>query len=252
MRDPASAHRVYLGTTRRGNEYLDGGVAYPRYVDLAKWTTSFSRVAQMTEQSLAVGGGADTREMQVGAVSASFFEFFDAPPVIGRYFTAAEDAVPNGTAVAVLAYWYWQSQFGGRREAVGSTIRIGPLVYTIIGVAPAGFAGLWPDQPPVAYIPITSDAGARDFASRGRWWENYGLVWASMIAQRKPGVSIATANADLSRAYVRSYVAQIALNARTTPLDLPSRAPSSHRFFPIAARTRRISPRSPRGSAAWR
>jgi predicted permease len=220
LRDPASAHRVYLGTTRRGKEHLDNGLAYARYVDLAKWTTSFSRFAQITEQALAVGGGADTREMQIGAVSASFFDFFDAPPATGRYFTVADDAVPNGTPVAVLAYSYWQVQFGGRRDAVGSTIRIGPLAYTIIGVAPAGFVGLWPDQPPVAYIPITSYAGARGFQIRGQWWDNYGLVWSSTIAQRKPGVSVATANADLSQAYVRSYGAQIAVDKRATPLEL--------------------------------
>ena len=42
--------------------------------------------------------------MNVGVVSASFFGFFDAPPALGRYFNAAEDQPPNGTAVAVLGY----------------------------------------------------------------------------------------------------------------------------------------------------
>jgi len=31
--------------------------------------------------------GDAAREMNIGVVSASFFGFFDAPPVIGRYFT---------------------------------------------------------------------------------------------------------------------------------------------------------------------
>ncbi len=220
LRDAAMTHRVYLGTTRRGTEYLDSGFGYARYVDLARWTRSFARVAEITEPSLAVGGGADTRELKVAAVTASFFDFFDAPAVAGRYFTPAEDAVPSGTPVAVVAYSYWQAQFGGRRDAVGSTIRIGALAYTIVGVAPAGFVGLWADQPPVAYIPITSYAGAQAWLVQSQWWSNYGLRFADVIAQRVPGASIAAANADLSQAYVRSYEAEIAANKRAAPREL--------------------------------
>ena len=207
LREPHAAHRVYLGRTIRGKEDVTNWLAYANYVDFAKWTTSFSRFALIAPHSLAVGGGADVREMQVGAVSSSFFDFFDARPALGRYFTAAEDAIPNGSPVAVLSYSYWQMRFGGRRDALGSSVRIGPLEYTVIGVAPAGFAGLWPDQPPVAYIPLTSYAGTLDFQITGRWWESYGASRFSMIAQRKPGVTIAAANADLSQAYVRSYQA---------------------------------------------
>ena len=223
LRDAAMTHRVYLGTTRRGTEYLENGFGYARYVDLAKWTRSFARVAEVTEPKLAVGGGGtDTREMQIAAVTASFFDFFDAPAVAGRYFTAAEDALPSGTAVAVLAYSYWQAQFGGRRDAVGSTIRIGPVPYTIIGVAPAGFAGVWSDRPPVAYIPITNYAGAQAWAVRSQWWSNY--IRLRFLPTSSPSARRArasrTANADLSQAYVRSYEAQIAADKGTPPREL--------------------------------
>ena len=219
LRDPAGAHRLYLGRTIRGKEDVTNWAAYANYVDFARWTTSFSRFALIAPHALAVGGGADVREMQVGAVSAGFFDFFDAPPAIGRYFTATEDAAPAGTPVAVLSYAYWQVQFGGRRDVLGSTLRIGPLLYTVIGVSPAGFGGLWPDQPPVAYIPITSYAATLDFHVSDRWWESYSAQRFSVIAQRKPGVSIATANADLSQAYERSYEAWRAGNKRVPPID---------------------------------
>jgi putative ABC transport system permease protein len=221
LRDPALTHRVYLGTTYRGKEGVTDYLAYARYLDFAKWTTSFSRFAQVTTRDLAIGAGSDAREMRVGAVSASFFAFFDAPTAIGRYFTVAEDSTPNGTPVAVLAYSYWKAEFGGRRDALGSTIRIGPLVYTIIGVAPAGFAGLWPDQPPVAWIPISGYAASQNFNGRGQtWWGTYNWTWSETIAQRKPAVSEATANADLSTAAVRSYQAELAANKNESPLAL--------------------------------
>src|SRR5438876_867844 len=222
LRDPGATHRVYLARFYRGTEFTDGGVQYARYVDLTNWTTSFSGTAAFTEQDLAIGRDADVREMRVGVVSAGFFGFFDAPPVLGRYFTAAEDAPPTGTAVAVLGYGFWQTRYGGRRDAIGSTLQIGPTLYTIIGVAPRGFVGLWPNQPPAAFIPIASHANAESVNLRGdRWWTTYHWTWSSMLVQRKPGVSLAGATADLTEAYRRSYAAQwVESPTGTTPADV--------------------------------
>jgi predicted permease len=186
-------------------------VQYARYVDLTKWTRSFSRTAEVTTRELAVGVGADAREMQVGAVSASFFGFFDAPPALGRYFTAREDQPPTGTPVAVLSYGLWQTRYGGKRDVLGQTLQIGATLCTIIGVTPHGFVGVWSDKPPAVFIPITvrgSEMGASLRLRGEEWWTTYHWFWASMIAERKPGVTLAAANADLSRAYQQEYAAQ--------------------------------------------
>src|SRR2546426_544250 len=71
-------------------------------------------------------------------------------PVVGRFFTEDEDLVPTGTPVAVLAYGYWQTQYGSRRDALGSRMRIGKRDYTIIGVPPRGFQGMAVEQPRTA------------------------------------------------------------------------------------------------------
>src|SRR5437762_937448 len=216
LRDPSATHRVYLTWMHRGEQVLDGGVQYARCVDLTNWATAFSRTALFTEHDLAIGVGTEAREMRVAAVSASFFGFFDAPPALGRYFTAVEDSPPNGTPVAVLAYAFWQTRYGGRSEALGSTLQIGPTVYTIIGVAPEGFVGLWPVQRPVAFIPITTYGSAVAVGMDRTWWTNYGWTWASMLVQRKPGVSVAAATADLTNAYLKSYAAREATSPGTT------------------------------------
>src|SRR5205807_9185513 len=144
-----------------------------------------------------------------------------APPALGRYVTTTEDSPPNGTAVSVLAYAFWQTRYGGRREVLGSTLQIGPTVYTIIGVAPEGFAGLWPVQRPVAFIPITSHASAMAAGRRGEsWWTTYHWQWLSMLGQRKAGVTVAAANADLSNAFLRSYAAQRPGSPGLTPAEI--------------------------------
>ena len=218
---PDLTHRVYLNSMFRGKENRRSYVQYARYVDFTNWTSSFAHIAQIRSSKLAVGTGDEAREMNVSITSASFFPFFDAPPVLGRYFSAAEDAPPNGTAVAVLGYGFWQTRYGGRTDVLGQKLQIGPLLYTIIGVAPRGFVGLWPSQPPVAFIPITAFAGSSGVRlGKEDWWKTYHWTFSETIAQRKPGVSLATANADLSNAYRRSYDAEVAGSPRQTPTAL--------------------------------
>ena len=223
LRDPDLTHRVYLASTYRGKENVNSGVQYARYTDLTNWTKSFSRTAEVTEDKLAIGTGASARQMQVGVVSASFFGFFDAPPALGRYFTVAEDRPPNGTPVAVITYPMWQTHFGGSRGVLGKPIQIGATTYTIIGVSPAGFSGLWESDPPAAFIPISAyghEVSASLPLPGEEWWTTYHWTWASMIAERKPGVTPAAANADLTQAYARSYQAALAASPRLQSMVL--------------------------------
>jgi predicted permease len=222
LEDPESAHRVYMFLTVRGKEVPRGGNQFARYKDIQRWTTSFSAVAGYAQRSLAVGVGDASREMSIGVVSANFFDFFDARPVIGRYFTAAEDSTPSGTPVAVLSHSMWQVQYGGRRDVLGQKIQIGSIVYTVIGVSPRGFVGLWADQPPVAFIPITNygAASSKSLTLKADWWKTYGWGWMSTLVRRKPGVSIARANADLTQAFLKSYAAQTVEQSRTTPASI--------------------------------
>jgi len=221
MKDPATAHRVYMYQTYRGKERAGSGGQYARYKDIERWTTSFSDVAGYTQRDLAIGVGDAAREMRVGVVSSNFFKFFDASPVLGRYFTRVEDSLPNGAPVAVLSYPMWQTQYGGRNDVLGSKIQIASIIYTVVGVSPEGFAGLWSDKSPAAFIPI-STYGAEQGTNFTKvpWWKTYSWGWMSMIVRRKPGVSIAKANADLTQAFVKSYQAHLVEQPKNSPLAL--------------------------------
>jgi putative ABC transport system permease protein len=226
MVDPSTVHRPYGSTIFRGKESTRNmGNQYAMYRDIANWTSSFSAVAGFTERKLAVGIGDAAREMQVACVSANFFGFFDAPPVLGRYFTTAEDTPPNGANVVVLSYPTWEMQYGSRRDAIGSRVQIGPAIYTVIGVAPRGFVGLWASAPPSYFIPITSygavQAAGFGWLGKKNWWQTYQWGWMQVMVRRKPGVSIERANADLTAAYNRSYDAQSVENdGRSTPRSI--------------------------------
>src|SRR5262249_31166141 len=153
-------------------------------------------------RNMAVGFGSETSEMTVAVANASYFDLFDVHPVLGRFFTAREDSLPAGEPVAVLSYAYWQLQYGGRADALGTKIKLGKAGSTVIGVAPEGFTGIQDHEPPVAFVPITAYATS----VHANYYKNYNWGWHEIVMRRKPGVSEAQMAADLSRAFVSSWL----------------------------------------------
>ncbi|MGH7664556.1 MAG: ABC transporter permease [Gemmatimonadaceae bacterium] len=223
MKDPDRVHRVYLVRTFDGKDNFGDYFQYTRYKDLERWTSSFDVTVATSVTQQAVGIGDNTREMRVGAVSATFWSLFDMRPEIGRFFLAAEDTTSGGAPVTVLSHAFWQSRYGGRPDALGQRLRIGQADYTIIGVAPRNFGGANTDGNPVAWIPITTFAAA-EFnwipEDPHNWFQKYNISWMQMLARRKPGVSMEAANADLSNAYRRSYQAQRDISPQTTLAEI--------------------------------
>jgi predicted permease len=238
LKAPSLTNRVYEMypmPSGEGEITLDA-MTYARYLDFAKWTTSFDRTAIHSGGLLAVGVGENAASLPVSAVSASFFAFFDAPPAIGRYFTLTEDQPPNGEAVAVLGYSTWQTRYGGRRDVLGKTIQIGPTVYTVIGVAPSAFVGLWPEQPPFAYVPFAAFAGSSEARSRAPWWGDQAPNLASMLVQRKPSVTVAAASSDLTAALLRTWTLPFPTKPRVVASSiLPERGPNQTSAAKVAA-----------------
>ncbi len=220
---PDRVHQVYLVRTFDGKENYGAWFHYTRFKDLERWSRSFDGAAAVTTTDLAVGVGQDAREMPVSPVSAGYWKLFTMKPAIGRFFTAIEDTTPAGASVAVLSYAFWQSRYGGRTEVLGQQLKVARVDFTIIGVAPPGFAGLSTDRMPVAWIPITTYAGTEftwNPSDLSNWYTKYNISWLTMVVRRKPGVSIAEMDADLSTAYQRSYAYQVSISPRTTPASL--------------------------------
>ena len=219
LRDPAAVHRVYLQINDRGQSRNVTTYEYTRFLDLKRWTTSFSQYAGISQGNMAVGTGDAARERQVARVSATFFDFFDAPPVLGRYFGASEDSTPLGAPVVVLSHAFWETEFGGE-NVIGRILQVGNVPSTIIGVAPRGFTGV-EGQPAALFMPITtfaaSAAGPND---RHDYFTQYHWGWMRAMVRRKPGISVETASADLTNAYLRSWNAERALDPELTPAEL--------------------------------
>jgi predicted permease len=207
LRDPSTVHRVYLRWNERETLRTSYSFEYARYLDLQRWTKSFSKFAAFFPMRGAVGSAQATRERDIAAVSATYFDFFDARPALGRFFTPDEDVTPMGATVVVLSHGFWQSEFGGR-DVIGESLLIDKLNFTIIGVAPRGFTGVTEGSPRAAFIPITAFAGSQEGNDGREYYTRYNWGWMEMMVRRRPEVSVETASTDLTTAYVRSWTAE--------------------------------------------
>lgn len=216
LRDPSTVHRIYWQWQDREATTTSMSGPYTRYLDLRKWTTAFSQFAAFSERDIAVGEGESSRERRVGAVSASFFDFFDARPALGRFFVAEEDVTPRGADVAVLSHAFWQAEFGGR-DVRGEILQVGNVRATIIGVAPEGFAGVNDAYPPSLYIPITTFAGSSGTGDARTYFTMYKWGWMHALVRRRPGVTLDQASLDASHAFRRSWQSA----GVDAPLSLP-------------------------------
>src|SRR5437868_4681893 len=188
LRDAEHVHRVYLTWVSNKKDRTERQTQFPRYLDFVRWTHAFSSVAAFHTWRSAVGDGQAARERYVTAASASYLDFFDARPALGRFFAANDDSVPAGAPVVVLGYAYWQSEFAGRSDVLGKRLRVGHTLCTIIGVAPEHFTGMADQGMPSLFVPISTfawDLREHDYSREYTW------SWLELIVRRKPGTSMA-------------------------------------------------------------
>ena len=216
MRDQSTVHRVYGQFNDALERRTERNFAFATYLDFTKNSRTIEHFAAFQTRQLPVGEGDDTREMRVTVASATFFSFFNARPVLGRFFDATDDSLPAGHNVVVLGHGFWQAKFGGRTDVIGESLRVADMLCTIIGVAPEGFVGMSDQSVPVAFVPIT--AYAHSF--RGPAYpQTYFWTWLEMIAQRKPGVSVTEVETDLTASYVTSFRNMLERQPQLPPVD---------------------------------
>jgi putative ABC transport system permease protein len=110
--------------------------------DFAIWRERLTTVqelgaARLFMQNLVDRGG-QSEPVRVAEITASGFQVVRTPPLLGRYL-AAHDEEQGARSVAVIGFDVWQRRFNGNPDVVGSSVRLGGDLYTVVGVMPEGF-----------------------------------------------------------------------------------------------------------------
>jgi putative ABC transport system permease protein len=121
-----------------------GGVAPVRVEEWNRLSRSFNGIAGAYTESMAETSASLPERLVVARCSPRFFSVLGTPPLAGRGFSPEEDLF-NGPSVAVLSERFWRRRFNASPSAVGSTLRLGTVSYSIVGIAPDSFRFPSPD-----------------------------------------------------------------------------------------------------------
>ena len=148
-------------------------------------------------------GSAAPEPIHMAELTAAAFRTARVPPLLGRGLLDS-DEMPGAPGVIVLGYDVWQRSFGGRRDVIGSAVKLGNTSATVIGVMPDGFG-----------YPINHEAWTP--LSLGTSYEALEGGAIGVIGRLAPGVTQDQANAELRVLAERTAAALPATHAHLRP-----------------------------------
>jgi hypothetical protein len=113
-------------------------LAPANYRDLKQMATSFEPLGAYRGLSVNLVGARQPLRLQGAAMTVDVLAALAVRPMMGRPFTAADDA-DGAPATALVSYALWQQEFGGDASIVGRSVHLDGEVYTVIGVMPRDF-----------------------------------------------------------------------------------------------------------------
>jgi putative ABC transport system permease protein len=181
------ADRLVMINSRNLQDNLKNlGFAPAGFRDVEKQVTSFDAFAATRYNYDNLTGIEKPTSLTGSVVTQDYFKVLGEKPLLGRTFTQ-EDGAANAKATVVLSYDLWQKQFGGRQDLVGQSVTFNDVPTEVIGVMPRTFK----DPFNVSSIwRVLPNEGGENAVANARFW--------SAVGKLKPGVSSATAQAELS------------------------------------------------------
>jgi predicted permease len=161
----------------------------PTYLEERAQLKAFDAMAgYSTLDRINLEGPAGAVSLPAVKTTDNFFDVFGVVPLMGRTFLPGED-IPGKDMVAVLSYEAWQTQFGGRKDVVGSAVRLDGNLYTIVGVMPAGFR----------YPMYMKEAIYTPLHAPDSWRQARGFHWMRTVGRIKEGFTLEQAQADITQ-----------------------------------------------------
>jgi len=224
LRWSAHAHPQNTGSSSYGDcqwtKWTDKGsgscsFSYPMLKEIREHAGVFSSVgafAGPAQLDLTGNGTASIARGEI--VSGDYFQTLGVQAAAGRIIEPSDER-PGAEAVAVLSYAYWQGAFGGAQSAIGRSIKLNGVPFTIVGVADAGFTRLTPGHTQDMWLPLSQIVPLRIPWSGGpdketRWW-------LTVVGRLKPGVALEQAESRVSLLFRNEVIQEKRLKAEDGP-----------------------------------
>jgi putative ABC transport system permease protein len=145
---------VAIGSASTSTSPAKPGISWESYLEYRDNSSpSFEGLAAYNEGMPVSISPANGREISADAavVTGNYFEVLGVRAYGGRLISAQDD----DSNVAVLSYRTWRELYGGRIDALGSTLRLAGNLYAVVGITPPDFTGISLDSTPDVWIPMS-------------------------------------------------------------------------------------------------
>ena len=173
--------------------------SYPFYRQFQRNNSVFSDTAAEFSMTNDVHGFVDNRQeselIHVHTVSGTYFQSLGVSAQMGRMLNDADDSSEGDHPVVVVSDGFWKRVFGSDPSVLNHKLKLGKVVYDIVGVAPAEFFGTKVGEAPDAWAPL-SMAGVIPPG-----WGNYKGNFSEslyILGRLKPGVTMEQATANVN------------------------------------------------------
>jgi predicted permease len=191
VRDARSL-RFVSATVLGGDGY---SVSYDQFKYVRQQARSFNDAAAFDLATLNLAlPDAQPQAVPAGTVSSNYFQLLGVRPEVGNFFKPdADDRAYGSMDVVVLSDGLWRDRFNADPSVVGRTISINRHVFTIVGVAPREFSGIFGGVAEAAWVPLsslrdlTADAPADPLLHSG----------LQVVVRLRPGIADATSKAEI-------------------------------------------------------
>jgi putative ABC transport system permease protein len=161
--------------------------------DFRDWTaqqSAFQHLAAYRVRSATLTGGGEPELLRATFVSPDFFSALQTNAAHGRILLP-EESQPGRDRIVVISHGLWQRRFAGAPGVVGSEITLDGRAVTVVGILPLGFS-----------FPFGTDVWG-PLALAPQQWEQRDTRNLYVLAQLKPGVAVAQAQADMQGVALR-------------------------------------------------
>jgi predicted permease len=161
---------------------------------------AISRVGRMRLPS----DGGEPQSVLVQLVTGEFFGVLRVAPQLGRMLTPDDNRTLGAHPVTVISDAFWRRRFAAAPDVLGRDLTINGIHFSIVGVAPPGFTGVWLETPVEAWIPVMMQADVKymqNFSNSNAdslkpWVPQNGLSWLDLLtrADRPDGAEAVALN----------------------------------------------------------
>jgi putative ABC transport system permease protein len=183
-----------------GKDLPTRSVAPANFMDWRRETRAFESLAGFDVFSPTLVGRGEPERVRALSSSGNLFTTLGVTAQVGRALLPADEA-PGAPGVAVLGDGLWQRLFGGSPAALGQTLTLDGLSYTIVGVMPASFTT--PTLPNID-LWLSGDRGVpRTFPFAGDATTVRDAHMIRVIGRLAPGSTRASAQDELTSLMVK-------------------------------------------------